>query len=169
MNRLLLLVCASFLLAAPTYAGINLSWDDCGSSGEQRKEFACDTNVGAPFKLVGSIVPYQSLPEVVGAGATINVMGTAQQLPDWWKLGSGACRGTASLSLSFDFQDTGPYTCADPWLTRMQGMFSYQIMSPTSARIHLAGAMPQGESAAFDAGWAELKAAVRKMALALFA
>ncbi len=152
MNRLLLLVCASFLLAAPAHAGINLSWDDCGSSGEQKKEFACNTNSGAPFKLVGSIVPYQSLTEVVGVEATINVMGTAPQLPDWWKLGSGGCRGTAPLSLSFDFQDSGPYTCMDPWLTRMQGMFTYQIMSPTGARIRLGGAMPQGESAVFDAG-----------------
>lgn len=152
MKRLLLLMCVSSLLVAPARAGINLSWDDCGTAGAQRQEFACNTNTGVPFRLIGSIVPYQTVGAVVGASAQINVFGTQAQLPDWWKFGSTACRGSTALSVSFDFQSDGPYTCTDPWLTRARGMMTYEVMNATDARIRISAAMPEGETFAFESG-----------------
>ncbi len=153
MKRLLLLMSVtSLLLAAPVRAGINLSWDDCGSAGASRKDFACDTNTGIPFRLIGSIVPQQTVGVVVGASAQINILGTQAQLPDWWKFGSTACRGSTALGVSFDFQSDGPYTCTDPWMTRAQGMMTYQVMNATDARILLSTAMPEGETVSFDSG-----------------
>jgi len=154
MKRSLLLCCAiSLFLVAPAYAGINLSWDDCGTAGIGKQEFACDTNTGAPFTLVGSLIlnPWeQAYDAIVGVSATIAVMGTQEQLPDWWKFGSSGCRGSSALTASFDFQDPGPYTCADPWVTQMQGMVSYEITSATDARIRVAGGLPVGETVALD-------------------
>lgn len=152
MKRWLLLMCVSSFLAAPVQAGINLSWDDCGSAGASRKDFACNTNTGIPFRLIGSIVPNETMGGVVGAEATINVLGTQAQLPDWWKFGADACRGSTALGVSFDFQSDGPYTCTDPWESRAQGMMTYTIMNATDARIRLATAMPEGESFRFESG-----------------
>ena len=148
----LLISVSSLLLAAPVRAGINLSWDDCGSAGSSRKDFACDTNTGVPFRLIGSIAPNQTVGAVVGASAQINILGTQPQLPDWWKFGSAACRGSTALGVSFDFQSSGPYTCTDLWLTRAQGMMTYQVMNATDARILLSTALPQGETVSFDSG-----------------
>jgi len=155
MKRSLLLICAiPLFLVAPARAGINLSWDDCGTSGASRQEFACNTNTGAAFNLIGSITPSPSTTaeQVVGASATIAVLGTQAQLPDWWKFGFSECRGSAALSVTFDFQEAGPYTCVDPWVTRAQGWLTYEIVSPMNARIRLSTALPQGETVALESG-----------------
>src|SRR5262245_30543985 len=38
----------------PGDGSINLSWDDCGLAGSELKTFACNTNLGPPFAMMGS-------------------------------------------------------------------------------------------------------------------
>src|SRR5437899_4981080 len=61
------LVLARFAAAA----GIDLSWDDCGAAGAQLKTFACNTNSGSSFDLVGSFVPPSGINQLLGMSAEL--------------------------------------------------------------------------------------------------
>ena len=151
------LLSASLFVTVPAHANINLSWDDCGTAGAENKQFACDTNVGTPFTMVASVNPYQTFDAVVAASGSILVLPTEESLPDWWKFGSGSCRGTTAMSASADFS-TGPYTCADPWLGVAQTTLMYQTIPseagyyPERLRIQVACFMPEGGTATFQSG-----------------
>src|SRR5439155_25286638 len=99
--------CAALLvlwLALPTLsraAGVNLSWNDCGASGTALATFACNTNAGV-HTAVASFVPPDGVRELMGVEADVRIESSASSLPDWWRHGTGACRGTAGLFTSLD-------------------------------------------------------------------
>jgi len=129
-----------------TFGGgeINLSWDDCGTFGSLDKSFACDSSNGFPFTLVASFHPPAGIDEFVGISSQIFITSSTPSLPDWWKHGSGQCRGTTSLLTSVDFINEGPYSCVDPWAGRGFGAYAYDVayQSANRARLRVQYAIP---------------------------
>ena len=133
----------SFTVGISVSGGINLSWDDCGPAGTSNKNFACDVSTGAPFTAVGSFMPATLLPEFLGASIDIRIEAEGSELPDWWKHGTGECRGTTGLATNFDFT-TGPFTCADFNVGQAAGGFAYDVGfgGPNRARLRIQYAVP---------------------------
>jgi hypothetical protein len=123
-------------------AGINLSWDDCGSHGASNKTFACNSNVGSDV-LVASFIPPDSISQFVGLYAELEVQVADATLPNWWSHGTGLCRGTTGLSVSFDFT-AGPFSCTDAFTGQAVGGFAYDIgyLLPNQARLRVQCAVP---------------------------
>jgi len=114
------IITAILLNAATASAtGINLAWDDCGDAGQAIKEFACDTNTGAPFDLVASFVPPDGIDRFIGVSARIRF--AAPDYPDWWKIGT--CRPSSALGISFDASES----CVSPWGGQSGGGFLFTI------------------------------------------
>jgi len=124
-------------------AGINLSWNDCGAAGTASQTWVCDTNSGAPFSAFASFIPPAGITQFLGVASQLDVRSVSPALPDWWKHGSSACRGTAGLSVSFDFT-AGPFTCADFWSGQAAGGFAYDIGfgTPDRGRLRVQCAVP---------------------------
>ena len=146
-------VASGWLMFATTAAasGINLAWDDCGTHGVLNKTFACTSNTGTPFRLIASFVPPENIQQFVGLSAQMDVGSFTTTLPDWWKHGSNACRGTGALVPSMDFIE-GPYSCIDPFVGRAFMGFVYDVGfgSPNRARLRLQGAVPPEDAAPLD-------------------
>lgn len=125
------------LRAAPAPAqGVDLSWDDCYlGSGQMLKTFACDTDAGPPFTLVGSVVPGTDTNGVNGMIAIFDLCTMPYALPDWWRVGQGDCR-QGDLSVSYDFTG-GPFSCVDPWQGQAIGGFSAQVATLGATRLRL--------------------------------
>src|ERR1044071_915287 len=126
MNKTVLIASAlvTFGASAALAAGINLSWDDCGVNGSQDKTFSCTTNLGSPFTAIGSFVPTAGVNEYLGFEARIDISTSSPTLPDWWRHGTGACRGGAGLSVNFDVT-SGPFSCQDAFAGQAAGSFVY--------------------------------------------
>jgi hypothetical protein len=114
-----LLICIAWLALTASIAsagGISLAWNDClGAGGASNRTFACDTNVGNNDLYV-SFDPSVDLPDVNGAGFTIDLSTYPYSpypyppLPAWWQFKNvGTCRLTALSA------QTIPGGCADPW------------------------------------------------------
>src|SRR5205823_13109097 len=105
MRKVLLAASTLVVLSASTAtaAGINLSWNDCGILGAQTLGFACNTNTGLPFTMIGSYIPPAGINGLVGLSSQIDIVTDSATLPDWWAHGAVFCRGTTGLSTSFDF------------------------------------------------------------------
>ncbi len=134
-------------------AGINLSWDDCGTFGTEIKASSCITNVGTPFTAVGSFVPPPGVDEFLGLSADLSIT-TLGPLPDWWKHGTGQCRVNAGLLTQFDF-NTGPFNCVNFYEGWAAGGFAYDVAfgAPDRARLRIQCAVPvdnRGPVSAFD-------------------
>ena len=107
--------------------GINLSWDDCGTHGQAVKSFACDTNVGPAFLLVGSYVAPGGSTAITGMEAALDISSSYSPIPDWWKFkNAGSCRQTA-LVASADFLGTVLDRCSDYWAGQAAGGISAYI------------------------------------------
>lgn len=120
MNRWLLrcsLLVAAMALATAATAQVNLSWDDCGTTGTPDKAFACNANTGAPFTLVGSFIS-PAAPQCVAIEIYMDMIESVPAQSPWWQLDNvnipGACRGTSGYAWSADFL-SGPFTCLDFW------------------------------------------------------
>jgi hypothetical protein len=131
-------------------AGINLSWDDCGAHGTANKTFACNSVTGLD-RLLGSFIPPPHINQFLGLSAELHIQTAAAILPDWWKHGTGECRGTTGLSTSFDFT-SGPFSCSDPFVGQAAGGFAYDVgfVLPNRARLRIQCAIPDGSAAALD-------------------
>jgi hypothetical protein len=142
-----------FGATAASAAGINLSWNDCGVAGTQNTTFACNTNSGAPFSAIGSFDPPANVPEFLGISAQIDITTDQAAVPDWWKHGTGQCRGTTGLATSFDFT-IGPFTCADVYNGQAAGGSAYDVGfgTPNRARFRIQCAVPFDNRIAVDAG-----------------
>lgn len=123
--------------------GINLAWDDCGTFGTASKTFDCASNSGAPFTMVASFIPPTGINEFLGVSSQIDITTTSPTLPDWWKHGTGLCRSTTGLSVSFDFT-SGPFSCADFNAGQAAGGFAYDVGfgTPDRARLRVQYAVP---------------------------
>jgi hypothetical protein len=140
---------AMFELGTPVEAGINLSWDDCGQAGNVLKTWTCDTNSGASFTLVASFVPPTGIASFTGVTGELR-MAAQGALPDWWKHGSGYCRGTSAIQASADFT-AGPSTCVDPFAGAASGGFTYQLQpDPNRVRLQVQYGLPVQDAATLD-------------------
>jgi hypothetical protein len=114
------------VIGDPIPGGINLSWDDCGAAGGAIKSFACDSNTGQPAVAVASFVPPPGVGQFLGASAEIRIGTDTATLPDWWRHGTGQCRGGTGLALAYTFAE-GPYTCTEYGLGQAGGTHSYEV------------------------------------------
>lgn len=101
------------LLAAPpaSAAGINLSWDDCGTFGLAQKNFACNTNSGTD-QLFCSVVPSIAMTSLNGVECVVTITTPAATLPAWWQKQTGGCHAGAPATTTVF---TGSVNCIDPW------------------------------------------------------
>lgn len=146
MKKVILMAAAALVLTASIAAaeGMNLSWNDCGTSGVSNVTFACNTNAGAPFPLVASFVaPTGGLPELLGMGMQIDITTNTGSVVDWWKHGTGQCRGTTGLTASLDFT-AGPFSCMDFWAGAALSGTAYDVAynAPNRCRLLVQGAIP---------------------------
>ncbi len=127
---------------------INLSWNDCGLAGTATQAFACNTNSGSAFTVVGSFVPPPDIVELIGLAAEIRVASTGN-LPDWWKHGAGQCRGAAGLTTNFDFRG-GPTSCVDILQGQATGtpLYGVGFYGPNTARLQISCSLPTSAGAA---------------------
>jgi len=124
MNRWLRLSCVLLTAAslttfaaaahAGTVQGLNLSWNDCGTTGTLLKTFACTSNTLTGAIIVASAVAGTAMDSLDGQESVVTLQTNQPALSAWWGLNSGGCRGTTSISSSFDFTG-GPFTCLDAW------------------------------------------------------
>jgi hypothetical protein len=150
--KLLIAVTAAVLAVALTSAsaaaaGLNLSWDDCGSHGTQVQAFACDTNAGQ-HTMVGSFVAPEGIELMSANEVFMELQVNAPTIPDWWQVRTGACRPASTLTGNWDFT-AGPYNCYDYWQGGAIGgwvedapQFSFPIYSQ---RIRGVFALPTGD------------------------
>ncbi len=129
MKKSLLVAGALLVLGAATASAqpgtIGLAWNDC--AGPTTQTFACNSNAGAPFTLVGSFTPSTELPEFLGISVDINIQfPNVATVPDWWQHGAGLCRGTTGIATNFDFT-SGPFTCLDFYVGAAAGGFAYDV------------------------------------------
>jgi hypothetical protein len=138
------LLCLGVSLASA--GGINLSWNDCGTTGQGAQTFACNTNTGAPHIMVGSAVSPVDIPAMVAMAAVLDLQTNQAALSPWWNFdpsnppASTGCRSgpPSALSASFDFT-TGPFACNDIWGGVASGGSNYQSQfgSANRGRIRL--------------------------------
>ena len=140
----LLALCASVASAAP---GIDLAWTDCGSAGTTSQTWTCDTNTGTPFTLFASFIPPAGINQFVGISSQMDFTSTTPVLPDWWQHGTGLCRGTAGMTISFDFT-SGPIAFVDPWVgsAAFGSVYNAGFVTPNRARLIVQGAIPTEEA-----------------------
>ena len=119
-HSLLALAALAFLAPASALAqgGINLSWNDCGTFGQELKTFACDTNAGTDLLYV-SAAPSVDMPQLEGTEIDVRFFFTGPTISPWWHLEAGGCRA-GQVTGVFDFT-SGPSSCVDPWGFGAQG------------------------------------------------
>jgi len=146
LTGVLLALSASMALAQ---GGINLAWNDC--QGPVNATFACNTNTGTNT-MVGSFDPPHVLTQFLGISAQVDITTDQANLPDWWKHGSGQCRGTTALATNFD-GSTAP-TCTDVYFGQAAGGFAYDVGfgSPARARFRIQCAVPIDNRTEVDPG-----------------
>jgi hypothetical protein len=71
------------------YGGVELSWNDCGSSGAKDKSSVCTTDTTA-LKLYGSFVAPPGLVGVTGYRIRVGALDVGN-VP-WWDYSTGGCR-----------------------------------------------------------------------------
>ena len=88
--------------------------------------------------LIASCIPPAGVDEFLGIASQIDIFSDQANLPDWWKHGSGQCRGTTGLGLSFDFT-SGPFMCIDPYFGQAVGGYAYDVGygTPEIGRAHV--------------------------------
>ncbi len=154
MKKIFLIASAMLVLgaAAASATGINLSWNDCGLNGTQNTTFACNSNAGAPFVMIGSFIPPAGIDQFLGESGQIDIKTDAAVLPDWWAHGTGFCRSTTGLSVSFDFTG-GPFICADFFAGAAAGGSAYDVGFGTAdrGRLRITCAVPIDNRGPVDA------------------
>lgn len=124
MRRMVLMV-VGMLWSAPLFAaGINLSWDDCGTAGVMNKNFTCDSDTGRSV-LFGSFVSPLPIDSLTGFTAVIDLCSMELTLPSWWVLSAGGCRAGA-LQASFE-ADAQPTACASVGSSPTLAFFQYTL------------------------------------------
>ncbi len=138
-----------------TAAGLNLAWDDCGAGGQCNKDFACNTNTGAPFSLVASFVPPEGTTKITGEEISIEICSNGGYMPPWWSYrNAGSCR-TSAMQASIDAASASLTRCEDYWsFAGAGGIASYDPMyrgGGDRAIIRLVFAVPTTVAGPVDA------------------
>jgi len=133
-------------------AGINLSWNDCGTNGVPAMTFDCASNSGVPFTMIASFIPPAGVNEFLGVSSQIDITISDATVPAWWQHGTGMCRSTSGLSTSFDFTG-GPFNCADFSAGQAAGGFAYDVGfgQANRARLRIQYAVPFDNRGPVDA------------------
>lgn len=137
MKKILVtLVALVATVSVASASGINLAWDECGTTGTFAKTFDCQSNSGPAFNLYASFVPDANEANFVAISAEIDISSTAT-LPDWWQYGTGFCRGSASLQTKTDFSLVS--ACQDPYAGASSvisgNLYTYPDPSPNSSSL----------------------------------
>jgi len=144
---------AAFALAFATpahAAGINLSWNDCGTFGQDIETFVCNTNNGV-HTLVASFVQSTPITQMNALESQIDLQVADAALVPWWDFTAATgCRKTL-FNASADFV-SGPYNCVDPWQGQATGGqdFTPNFGAPNRARIRIIFAVPPGSEFPID-------------------
>ena len=128
MKKILLLCGALLALSASAAlaAGINLSYNDCGTFGTETRTFACNNNTGTNTTVASYVAP-AGVNEFLSVESELEIQSDSATLPDWWKYkNAGTCR-IAALTSSADFT-AGPFNCADFWAGGATGSIASYIV-----------------------------------------
>jgi len=135
MKKALLLCGALLALSASVAAaaGVNFSWNDCGSFGAANKTFACNSNTLNGAIMYGSFIPPDGSSAITGEEVVIDLQSAGTTLPAWWAFkNAGTCRQNM-LSATAAFT-TGPFNCTDYWAGQAGGgMTAYITPYATAA------------------------------------
>jgi len=147
-SLLLLATLAAGPAPALAQGAVNLSWNDCGASGQNLETFACDTNSGS-HRMVASFVSPLPLTQLVGVEVIVDVAFNLPAVPSWWQAqSSGGCRFPAITS-NVNFT-AGPASCGDPWGGLAAGGVFVQPGVPFPDRVRLRGAAALMDPTAVD-------------------
>ena len=124
LSRTLLTAAALTVVASSAHAaGVNLSWNDCASFGQQQRNFACASNSGANT-MVGSAITGVAMPQLNGMAGVLDMQTNEAALSPWWTIGGAPnCRLTSTVSADFNFLALA--NCVDPWAGVAAGGSSY--------------------------------------------
>lgn len=112
-------------------AGLNLSWDNCGSSGIADKTFAC----AAPSSqtLVGSFVPATS-QDPTSTTNLIDIQVAGASMPTFWAVGSS----TTTLGPRFTMgTGTGPIGACASWMSEAPDNANSRIQNGNRVRLKI--------------------------------
>ena len=121
-----LVLAALVSVATTAHAQINLAWNDCITQpgAAEMVRYACDgSQVDVPYRAVISFICPADLPAFVGVLITLDVAPLGGRIPDFWRMGSGDCRGGAFSFTGCPSEiGTGARgACRNPWLARITG------------------------------------------------
>jgi len=153
-----LLICGALLAltAGAASAGINLSWNDCGTFGTNFVPLTCTSNTGNII-LVVSATPDINLDNALTQETVIDLETSAATISPWWDMRATGCRPT-SISSPFSFTIAN---CTDPWNGQALGGMDYGVAPipgvtngnhPNHARIRTVCALSAATPAALVAG-----------------
>ncbi len=124
--------------STPAAEALFLTWNDCAlnGAGVATASFLCSTESGEETLYVAFTLG-QSVDQILGMEAVVDLQTQTTPLPDWWHYESAGplhpvagCR-VGSLNASRDF--SGNTTCVDPWLGTTGGAL-VQDYSPGDPR-----------------------------------
>ena len=146
-----LALCAALCLVAPPAraAGINLSWNDYGTSGQSLATSYCNTNVGTQSMVISFVSPVP-MTQFVGFAGVMDVMFNSATVPSWWMGQNGGCR-PLTFNFNSDFS-AGPFSCGDLWSGSIVGAtnLSPGVPAANRLRIRFFGAVPSNEPRTID-------------------
>ena len=120
---------------AQAQASPYLNWSSCAPpSGVPLQTFACDGDTGAPFDLILTLIPPETVSNVSSATAFIEFKSDQATLPDWWQIQPGGCRAD---DFSVDPSPPYPSGCVDAWLGRATITAQFQTPCDTRSQVVL--------------------------------
>jgi hypothetical protein len=108
-------------VATASAGGLNLSWNECGTTGVSSKTFACTSNATVGTMYASAVAP-QQMDQLNGEESEMQLQTNQAVLSPWWMIQTGGCRQGA-VTANFDF--TSNSACLDPWLGAASGGINY--------------------------------------------
>jgi hypothetical protein len=147
MKKTLLMAGALLALTvgvASAQQGVNLSWNDCGTSGALQRNFACNSNTASGHTMFASAIIGTDLPQLNGCFGVMDMQTNTLALGNWWQIATGGCRAGSPAAISSDFNFTTNVNCLDPWGGIAAGGVSFTpgFNGPNRARIRAQCAIP---------------------------
>lgn len=134
MKKVLLLAGAMLALTVGVASaqGINFNWDDCTlGAPASNKTTACNSNFGAPNKLIISLDPgAATIDNINGAQGIVDIQVAGGSLPDYWRVDPGACRAGALAADVNVGSSNAPFSCPEPWASAGGGQAGGAQLAP---------------------------------------